>query len=559
MGKIRKIVIAVVSVLAAGATGIAVYNHIKASKTDRPASLKTALVDTVPNVGDKLHLTDDKGEWIDLKDSMYVRFFRPEEVGETVSIVISTDEDFDIDSNYDYPFYAEVIETGADVPEKVAQGSRDYYTRLLVVLKDWIDNGIPETVEEPKNVYALYDEFSGYVTDEGYAVDKASVRPYMIHLTKSVPNYRLIGFIAGAAATVLIVVLIYAVLGIWVSGKKLALGSLAVVVLGVVILAIVLREEITTMRSIHEYAPGMYAVHVTNDYKLDEMLAANIRSEDEILDVASEKLLFGVPMSVELPNFGCSSFAAVTKEGTHLFGRNYDYPDTEGMLIYSDKNGPYTSIAMCDLGWVNMAGGTKTFAPDSLIGRFVLRGVCPHISVDGMNDQGLGVSVLSLETPEFHQNTGRPATLIPIAIRGILDTCANTDEAVAFLSSYDMHAMVGMGFHLFITDKTGHSVVAEWIDDELVVTETNAVTNYELATHEKDDDRRYKKMKDTLAGTNGVLSLEEAMDLLLAVSQNGDNTQTEWSCVYDLDHFVLYIYNDMNRAEYYTITPESFK
>ena len=50
-----------------------------------------------------------------------------------------------------------------------------------------------------------------------------------------------------------------------------------------------------------------------------------------------------------------------------------------------------------------------------------------------------------------------------------------------------------------------------------------------------------------------------ANHLLGDAAQRSDDIQTEWSCVYDLDHFVLYIYNDCDRNTVYTITPEVFK
>ena len=103
-------------------------------------------------------------------------------------------------------------------------------------------------------------------------------------------------------------------------------------------------------------------------------------------------------------------------------------------------------------------------------------------------------------------------------------------------------------------------MIAEWVNDELTITEINCVTNYVIATHEYDEDRRFVVMKTKLDEVNGVLSLEEALDLLNAASQNSESSvQTEWSCVYDLDNFVLYIYNDNDRNKVYKITPETFK
>ena len=140
-----------------------------------------------------------------------------------------------------------------------------------------------------------------------------------------------------------------------------------------------------------------------------------------------------------------------------------------------------------------------------------------------------------------------------------MDKCASTDEAVALLSSYDVHSMFDYEFHLFVTDKTGKSAVVEWVNGEFTVSWIDYVTNYTIATHEYDEEDRFAAMADRLTETGGVMSIDEAMDLLYDVAQKGDGSQTEWSCVYDLDHFVLYIYDDCNRDNYYIVTyPESF-
>ena len=129
---------------------------------------------------------------------------------------------------------------------------------------------------------------------------------------------------------------------------------------------------------------------------------------------------------------------------------------------------------------------------------------------------------------------------------------------MALLSSYDVHSMYDKDFHLFITDKTGNSVIAEWVDDELTVTRTDHVTNYVIATHEWDDERRFVALQDKLEDAGGVMSVDEALDLLTEASQNADDIQTEWSCVYDLDHFVLYICSDLHQDNVQIITPETF-
>ena len=43
-----------------------------------------------------------------------------------------------------------------------------------------------------------------------------------------------------------------------------------------------------------------------------------------------------------------------------------------------------------------------------------------------------------------------------------------------------------------------------------------------------------------------------------AYKQNAEDIKTEWSCAYDLDNFVLYIYCDRDRDNVCIISPETF-
>ena len=104
-------------------------------------------------------------------------------------------------------------------------------------------------------------------------------------------------------------VLLYAVLGIWISAKKLVAGSVALLILSGAAGAFVFRKEIATMAAIKEYVPGMYICNVTNDYKLDDMLESDIRDADDMISACCHKLLAGFPFDVDIPMFGCSSFS----------------------------------------------------------------------------------------------------------------------------------------------------------------------------------------------------------------------------------------------------------
>lgn len=555
MGKIRKIVIGAAAVLTAGAAAFSIYCKVKADSIAKPVDAADALIRNTPSESDVLYLRVDSDYVFNVADDLWTwSYSYPEDEDRYVTVPVIAKCNLE-DRTY---FYATVQANDPGMPDRVAQGYRDYFQGSLDRLLALKENGLPEgSNTTPEKLDEFIATMTEMVSDETYEKDKASVTSFTL-IAKGAPNYALTGYISGVLAVLLGIVLLCAVLGIWISGKKLAIGSLAFLLLVFAIGAFALRKEIATMASIRQYAPGLYICNVTNNYKLDELLATDIRDTDELVEEASKKLLGGFPVSVDAHHYGCSSFSCVTKEGDHLFCRNYDRLETNGMVLYSAQEGSYASIAVCDLSWVNMAGADEVTAPDSFFGRLVLRGSCALMSVDGFNDQGLGISLLSLGYPEERKDTDKPDTLELLAIRAILDKCANVDEAAAFLSSYDVYSMFDKDFHLFITDKSGKSVVAEWIDDELTVTEIDHVTNYVIATHQWDDESRFVTLKDKLTESDGVLSLDEALDLLNAATQQYEDIQTEWSCVYDLDNFVLYIYNDCDRDTVYTITPETF-
>ena len=554
MRKSRKILIIVLAVLTAVAVGFAVYCNVMLSKIGRTLDLKTAFVSRTPQVGDEFYL---KCSYSDLRpgvDGGRLLFYQ---VSEEKNIIIPFMSDGSIKGCT--TLHVVIQQTPDDLPVMIAQSRQDIASEKLAEFLDYKENGLPEdSTISPESLDLLIEACEGYLTDEYYQRIVENVTPYSVNAT-GVPNYKFMKLVSTSATVILGIVLLYAFLGIWLNGKKLVIGSLVFAVMAAAVCAVCFWKEIQTMSSIHEYVPGMYVCNITNDYKLDDILASDIRTADDMIAVGSKKLLGGFPLDVDTPSFGCSAFSCETQDGTHLFGRNYDYLDSDGMILYSDPEDGYASIAICDLQWVNMAGASQMMPPDSVPGRFILRGFSPYICVDGMNDQGVGICILTLSYAEFRFDTENPDTLVTASIRAVLDKCASTDEAVALLSSYDVHSMFDYEFHLFVTDKTGKSAVIEWVNGEFTVTWTDCVTNYCIATHEYDDEDRFSTMVDRLSETGGIMTIDEAMDLLYDVAQKGDGSQTEWSCVYDLDHFVLYIYDDCDRDNYYIVTyPESF-
>lgn len=86
----------------------------------------------------------------------------------------------------------------------------------------------------------------------------------------------------------------------------------------------------------------------------------------------------------------------------------------------------------------------------------------PFASLDGINEKGVSIAVLTLDSLPTRQNSGKPKINTSLAIRLVLDRAASTQEAVDLLGSYDMVAMAGRDYHFFINDASGDSRVVEY-------------------------------------------------------------------------------------------------
>ena len=278
---------------------------------------------------------------------------------------------------------------------------------------------------------------------------------------------------------------------------------------------------------------GIYSLDYKGDYKLDEYLEADIQTVEDLDKWFMENLTKGISTEGSEFDMACSSFAVATPEGEHLLGRNYDLDQSDSMFIRTKPDGGYASIGIVDLGHLNIGQGCEAEI-DSEKGKSLLE-AAPYCICDGINEKGLGVSLLQLTEPHKVNDTDKHDLLVYIALRALLDKCADADEAVAMLGEYDIYSPHSQwSYHVFITDKSGKSVVVEWVDGEMKVVEDNAVTNFILfeAPAYRDPDGRYTKLKKALEEKSTATN-DEAMEMLGTVKVDW----TRWSAVYDLEKY----------------------
>ena len=298
-------------------------------------------------------------------------------------------------------------------------------------------------------------------------------------------------------------------------------------------------------------ADNIYKLDYKGDYKLDDYLKAGINNLDDYDKWFMDNLTFGASLNSGDPNVGCSSFSVIDENGNHLFARNYDMVKDDALLIRTTPKDGYKSIGIADIGKAGIGEGQKLKIEDKDSKKIL--NAAPYLMTDGVNEKGLGVSVLTLPEDFKLTDTDKPDLIIFSATRMILDKCANVDEAVEMLKDYDIYCPGHHWYHLFITDKSGKSVITEWMDDEFYVVEDDVVTNFVLHDdkHSKDSDGRVARIRYALEGKDTV-SKSEAMEVLSKARMS--TCKTCWSVVYDLDNFLFDVcfYEDYNKKYSYS-------
>lgn len=314
-------------------------------------------------------------------------------------------------------------------------------------------------------------------------------------------------------------------------------------------------SRVRTMMSIrkltHAESPyNLYSMHVRYPYSIERMVGRGLGGSQESIDAMLREALPFLPANVKAPDFGCSAFA-VSDGKTALMGRNYDFKyNTSAMLVRCAPAGGYRSIAFCALD--NLLANDPF---ESMKRRFACL-AAPFVCLDGINEMGVSVAILVLDSSPTRQMTGRPVISPSIAIRLILDRAATTQEAVNLLSGYDMAATNGRDYHFYISDASGDGRVVEYDCDspkrKMVVTPVRQVTNFFVMHQDKVEPNKrngiYGHGRERYDAIEAVLSCASPEDDLRALSwralkaaaQAPDpkdiTSNTQWSIVFDNVH-----------------------
>lgn len=312
----------------------------------------------------------------------------------------------------------------------------------------------------------------------------------------------------------------------------------------------------TEIESLEE---GLSAVRFEGNYGFDEFLGqGGASSDDGVVEYLSDALLSNIPGLLMGQNpFGCSTLSVKNTEGGNLFGRNFDWNTCNALIVSSRPEEGYASVSTVNMDFIQAGGLDITSLPDRLQAIIGL-----YAPLDGMNEEGFAVSVNMIEDSDtIEQDTDKPDITTTTAIRLLLNRAGNVEEALDLLSQYDLHASMGMMIHLALSDAEGNSVVVEYVNNEMVVTETPVVTNFYLSEGEKygigtsQSHTRYDILSETLNGQE-TMTEADVRDALDSVSKDnfGEFESTEWSIVMNQETKELTYYHRENYDQGYTIS-----
>ena len=104
-------------------------------------------------------------------------------------------------------------------------------------------------------------------------------------------------------------------------------------------------------------------------------------------------------MEIDTGNFGCCAFTAATPEGQRIFGRNFDYEETDVLVFYTNPKYGYASYGVTDLKFFDI-GAEQSIDGNSVAAKaFML--AAPYVTMDGINEAGVGVGILQLDIDEL--------------------------------------------------------------------------------------------------------------------------------------------------------------
>lgn len=309
--------------------------------------------------------------------------------------------------------------------------------------------------------------------------------------------------------------------------------------------------------SIQELEEGLSVVRFDgNDGFTGFLENGGAESDQEVVAYLAENMIQGAAELIfDGTPFGCSTISTTSADGEMFFGRNFDWHNCNALIVASYPENAYASVSTVNTDFITQGAGSLSAVMSS---DKIMKLAALYAPVDGMNEQGLCISVNMIQDSDtIEQNTEKPDITTTTAVRLLLNQAADVKEAVELLQKHDMHASFGLMIHFAIADAKGNSVVAEYVNNELVITETPVVTNYYLSEGGKNgigtsqSHERYNTLMQALKEQEHMAEVQ-VRDALESVSKHhySDGETTEWSAIFNqsVGEAVYYHRENFNNA-----------
>ena len=188
------------------------------------------------------------------------------------------------------------------------------------------------------------------------------------------------------------------------TAKKVLLTILGVLLALVIVLVgtvyVIWHDEITTLLSFQQVTQrdeshkdgSVYVLNVSGGYHFDEFLAQGGASNDtELISFITNSITKGIiTMNIKTSEIACSAFPADTADGDRDIGRNYDFHETNTVIVYTNPgNGRHASYSTVDLQFLGL-DSTKDV---TTFGQKILTLAAPFAPLDGVNDAGVACGI----------------------------------------------------------------------------------------------------------------------------------------------------------------------
>lgn len=267
------------------------------------------------------------------------------------------------------------------------------------------------------------------------------------------------------------------------------------------------------------------------DYRLDELMEVCTENPDYsvYMNKWAHGMYINLPENIQISttHTSCTAYAGHLADGAPVMGRNLDVtcrnPETGAMLPIA-----YFAVHTAGIAGTRYAsiGFTESTALD---GRFSLENLkdgktdismlamLPYIILDGINEKGLAMTMLTLFGNPSYAIDGVPGNRSyseGLIIRPILDKCETVEQAIAFASTLNPQTLMpGNDLHYLVTDANGHYAILEWVKAVGGYNELQVVTDIPCVSNRFCSPRAKELSQQGLFADEAILSYEDCYEM----------------------------------------------